>query len=171
MYRILLFVLVAISTLTCKKDERRGVDILFRRDFEIQAGIGPFVVHHYYLNNIPSTYKAVLQANSLQDSMITNIFNSNGELSTIFGDTDLNFITRISIRIFEEGNPGNYIEVAYRDPAPNNSNATLGLVPSLADVKSFITKDRFGIDVAVEVRNITTENVPVRLDLKFKAEY
>jgi hypothetical protein len=172
MAKQLLFLLALLCTLACNKDSvGPGVDLLYRRDFEIQTGIGPFVVHHYYLNNISSTYLQTITNQSLTDTDIKSVTNTTGEFTAIFGDARLDFITRISVRISPVGKPDEYIEVAYRDPAPLNSGTTLGLVPSLADVRSIMREDRFNVDIALETRQITTENIPVRLDLKFRAEY
>jgi hypothetical protein len=172
MHKYLLFSLFTVLIVACKKDNTGpAVDMLYRRDFEIQAGLNPLVKHHFYLNNMSSKYLPSLQSASLSDSSIIQVANATGELSAIFGDAKLDFISRISVRIFEEGKPNEYIEVAYRDPAPNNSGATLGLIPTLANVKDIMRKDRFGIDIALETRNITTQTIPVRLDLKFKAFY
>ncbi len=163
-------IVLLMSNLSCQKDDLGpGFDLLFRRDFEIQAGLGVFVVHHFYLNNISSTYQATLQAQGLTDADVKNISNSSGELIATFGDGRLDFISRISVRVFPEGEPDKYVEVAYRDPAPLNNGTLIGLVPSLANVKHIIRENRFGIDVAIETRNITTESIPVTLNLKFRA--
>jgi hypothetical protein len=172
MYRYLFFSLLALLTITCKKDNTGpAVDMIYRRDFEIQAGLNPLVSHHFYLNNNASKYLPSIQAANIQDSSVIQVTNATGELSAIFGDAKLDFISRISVRIFEEGKPNQYIEVAYRDPAPINSGATLGLIPTLANVKNIMRKDRFGIDIVIETRAITTETIPARIDLKFKAFY
>jgi hypothetical protein len=157
--------------LSCKKEEEGpGFDMLYRRDFELQAGLGVFVVHHFYLNNVSSIYQSTLAAQGLTDADVESISNVSGEISATFGDARLDFISRISIRVYPEGEPNNYIEVSYRDPAPLNSGPTIGLIPSLADVKDLLKLNRFSIDVAIETRAITTETIPVRLDLKFRAK-
>jgi hypothetical protein len=168
------FLVLALLSLGlgCKKDDLGpGTEILYRKDFQIQAGLGTFVVHHFYLNNVASNYAATLTAENLTDAQITAVTNISGELSTVFGDGNLDFVHRISVRVFPEGEPFNYIEVAYRDPTPLTIGTNLGLIPSLADAKSILRKDRFGIDIAIETRNLTSETIPVRIDLKFKATY
>jgi hypothetical protein len=165
------FFLMVFSTLSCKKDAvGPGFEMLYRRDFEIQAGLSPFVVHHYYLNNLSSSYISSLTAQGMTNESIKKVNNITGELSAIFGDEKLDFISRISVRVYKEGKQNEYTEIAYRDPAPISIGATLGLVPSLANVKETMQESRFGIDVAIETRYITTATVPVRLDLKMRAE-
>ena len=160
------FVLLLLS---CnKQQEEPGFDLIIRKDFEISAGLGPFVVHHFYLNNVASPYGATLISQNKTDADISGITNTTGELASIFGDGQLDYIHRISVRVFPEGQPNNYIEVAYRDPTPLSIGTSLGLVPSLANVHDIIKQDRFGIDIAIEMRNGTQEIVPVRLDMKFR---
>ena len=157
---------------SCSKDnDGPGITMQFRQDFEIQAGLGVFVVHHFRIPNIPSNYSQLLADNNKTDTDIKEIKNISGELSSIFGDGTFEMIQRISVRVYPQGDENDYIEVAYRDPAPFETRNALGLIPSLANVKPLLTQDRFSIDVVIELPNNTVENIPVRLNLLFKALY
>jgi hypothetical protein len=158
--------------LSCGKDnDGPGINMQFRQDFEIPAGIGVFVVHHFMIPNVTSSYTQLLAQNNKTDADIREIKNISGELSSIFGDGTFEMIQRISVRAYPQGAENDYIEVAYRDPAPFETRNTLGLIPSLADVKPLLKQDRFSFDVVIELRNNTSENIPVSLNLLFKALY
>jgi hypothetical protein len=164
--------LAALSALHCKKDDDlgRGVDLVYRRNLEIPAGLGVFDVHHFYINNIPTNYTGTLDLAGVNPADVTKILTTQGTLTGTFGDANLDFIDRVSLRVFKD-DPNNYLEIGYRDPAPVDPGNTMGLIPSLADSKGFFSEDRVSLDVVIWLRRTTNESTPLQLDLTLRAAY
>jgi hypothetical protein len=172
--RFLLFLPVLLVLVAgCKKDEEppAGIPMNYQRDFNIQAGLGPFVVHHFYLHDFASRYQETLaQANKSEADIKTIVLNQ-ASLSGIFNDADFDFMYIVAVRLYDDQNPNDYIEIAYRDPVPLDPGNTLPLIPNEVDVKRFLEKTRFGIDLSVQVDKTTIDETDVRLNMEFIATY
>jgi hypothetical protein len=170
------FALLAAGLLlgvSCNKndDAAPGFDMIYQQNFTIPAGIGVFDVHHFQLKNIPTRYQQLLEQYSKADADITGILTARAALSGIFGDANLQFVEQVSVRVYDESDPTDYVEIAYRQPTPLDPGNALPLIPSLADSKRFMTGTRFAIDVVLWLRNTTQEESDVRLDLELKATF
>lgn len=168
-----LFLFLLLSGLACRKDDglAPGFDMLFQREFSIPAGIGSLDVHHFQLRNIPSNWDQYLNTHGKSEADITGVITNLGTLGGIFGDVDLSFIQQVSVRVYNESNPNDFVEIAYRDPAPFDTGNILPLIPSLADAKRFFKEPRFSIDVVLYLRGITQDQSDVRLDLTMRATF
>jgi len=167
---IIVFLLLGLS---CHKDNdlAPGFDMVFQREFSIPAGIGIFDVHHFQLKNIPSNWQQYLDQHGKTEADISGVITSQASLGGIFGDADLGVIDRIYIRVYDESNQNDYVEIAYREPTPLDPGNVLPLIPSLADSKRFFTNPRFSADVVVYLRRVTQEQSDVRLDLTMRATF
>ncbi|MCB0533717.1 MAG: hypothetical protein H6574_17685 [Lewinellaceae bacterium] len=167
-----LLALLLLAFIGCKKDEvTPGFDMIYQQEFSIPPGIGPFVTHHFYLKNLFTRYDALLAQAGKTDADIVGILPVQAAIEGVFGDANFNIVEDASLRIYEESDPNGYIEVAYRFPTPLDPSNKLDLIPSLADAKRIMSTDRFSIDLALRLRNTTTDDTPVRLSLQFKAGY
>ena len=174
MKRILFWslLLLIISTFSCRKeDQAPGFDMIYQQEFTIPAGIGVFQVHHFYLKNLATRYEQYLAQHGKTDGDITGVITSQAVLNGIFGDANLNFVDQVSLRVYDEANPSDYIEIAYRQPVPLEPGNSLALIPSLADCKRLMTGSRFSMDVVFWLRNSTGLETDLRLDLQLKATY
>lgn len=169
----LVFALFALSGWSCQKedDQAPGFDMLFERDFSIPAGIGSLDVHHFQIRNIPSNWDRYLQEVNKTEEEVSRIINGKASIGGIFGDVDLSVIEWISVRVYDDSNPNDYVEIAYRDPAPMDSGNVLPLIPSLADTKRFFSKARFSVDVVMRLRRTTIDQSDVRLSLTMRAAF
>lgn len=170
---LLLLACVAVLGFSCNKndDQTPGFDLIYQREFVIPAGIGAFDVHHFQLKNISSRYQQSLEQQGKTDADITGVLTSQSTLSGIFGDGDYAFIERASLRIYNESDPTDYVEIAYRDPTPLDPGNTLPLIPSLADAKRFIKEPLFSLDLVLQLRYTTQVETETRLNLQMKATY
>ena len=157
----------------CKKDEplKPGFPMLFQEQFDVQAGLGIFAVHHFYLKNIPTHYDQLLAQHGRTDAQIQAIQLSQATLNGLFGDADYEFIQEVSLRIYDERDPSDFVEVAYRLPVPLDPGNTLPLIPNDIDVKRFLKNARFSIDLALTLRATTQMDTPSRIDLQFNAQF
>ncbi|MBL7774448.1 MAG: hypothetical protein JNK89_00510 [Saprospiraceae bacterium] len=164
--------LLPLLLTTCKKDEvQPGFDMIYQYEFTIPAGIGPFVTHHFYLQNLPSRYAALLDQNGKTDEEVNGILPVQAALTGIFNDVNFNVVEEASLRVYQESDPNGYLEIAYRFPTPIDPSNTLDLIPTLADAKKIMKEDRFSIDLALRLRSTTPDEMAVRLNLQLKANY
>lgn len=160
-------------TVGCIKDNevKPGFDMLFREQFEIPAGLNPYVVHHFYFRNLPTRFQQILDQQGRTASQVTGVLTASGVLSGIFGDANFNFLSEVSLRAFKEPNISNQVEIGYRLPVPLEPGNRLDILPSLADVKRYAQEDRMGLDLALRLRDITRQTTTVQLDLRLRATY
>lgn len=168
----LVLLLSAVFVLSCKKTaEIPGFDLFYQRDFNIPAGIGIFDVHHFYIRNIPTQFQEYLLRNNVQEGDITQILTTKAGLEGVFGDSDYSFIEQVSVRAFDENDPNNFLEIAYRQPVPLEPGNVLPLIPSLADSKRFFKATRVSLDIALNIRKTTVQEMETRLSLQLRAAY
>lgn len=170
---LLFFTGIALFGFSCSKsnDQVPGFDLVYQREFIIPAGIGVFDVHHFQMKNIPSRYLQSLDQQGKTDEEITGVLTAEAVMGGIFGDANFNFIEQVSLRIYDESDPNDWIEIAYRDPVPLEPGNSLPLAPSLADAKRFVKNSRFSLDLVLWLNRTTQDETQTRLDLKLKATY
>lgn len=176
MMRLLVFIslfAVALSGLSCNKSENPlpGFDMLYQQNFIIPVGISEFEVHHFQFDNLPTQYQQYLDQHKKTDADITSIITSKAAITGIFGDANLDFIDQVSIRVYNESNPNDFIEIGYRYPVPLDPGNNLPIIPSLADSKRFLSQSRFSVDIVLWLRKPTTEESEVRFDLELSATF
>ncbi len=174
MRHILFLLLFTLFTLfSCHKDRDLGpgFDLPYQQEFNIPVALPVFETHHFQLKNIPTRYAQSLTLVNKTDAEVVGLLTANGNLGGIFGDADLSFIEKMSVRVFNDSNENDYIEVAYREPTPLDPGNSIPLIPTLADCKRLMTGSRFNIDVVIWLRKTTPVDTDVRLDLQLKAQY
>lgn len=161
--------LCLLTLLSCRKEEEiPGFDLFYQRDFSMPAGMGIFDVHHFFIRNIPTQIEEQLTRNNLTQADITKVLTTKASLDGVFGDANFDFIEQVSVRVFDEDNPANFLEIAYRQPVPLQPGNTLPLIPSLADSKKFFQASRISLDVAVMVRKTSVQETLTRLSLQMR---
>lgn len=173
LYR-LTFTLVSLTLLlqmSCLKERELGpgFDMDYVEEFTIPAGIGNFQVHHFYIRDISSRYLAILDQQGKTDADISSILTAEASLNGVFSDADYALINQVSLRVFEEGKPDDWVEIAYREPVPTDPGARLDLIPTLANSKAFFSKTRYSLDVVIFLRGTTQVETQTRLNLKMRA--
>ncbi len=159
--------------LSCKKEDDIGpaFDMTYQHDISIPAGIGGFAVHHFYIKDIPTRYQQLLTQQGKSDADIIDVITATASLDGLFGDADFGIIDQVSLRVFDESDPTDYVEIAYRQPVPLNVRNSLGLIPSLASSKRFMQQTRFSLDLVLWLRNTTQQETSTRVSLNLKARY
>lgn len=171
MTRILFFSFFVLTGLSCSKGPELlpGFDMLYQQNFIIPVGISQFEVHHFQFENVNSRYQQYLDQHKKTDAEITSIVTGKAAITGIFGDANLDFIDQVSIRVYDQSDPNDYIEIAYRFPVPLDPGNNLPVIPSLADAKRFLKNSRFALDVVIWLRKPTTQESEVRFDLEMRA--
>ncbi len=170
MKKILLFAVVALLLGACKKEEISLFDMVYRKDFSIQAGLSTIDNHHFRLTNIPSNSDTLFTVHSVTLEDITSITPKSARLTAIFANVDYSFLFNVSVRIFKD-DPDVYREIFYRDNVPANTGDFLDLIPTLVDVKEYMKDEKINIDVVL-IRPRTTPSafIETRLDFSFEVK-
>lgn len=148
-----------------------GVPLDYRQDFVIPAGIGPLISHHFYFKNIPARYLDYLAQSNVKPEEVTRVLLNSAVLTGINGDEEYSFIESVEMRIYDERNPSDAVEIAYRLPVPLDPGFQLPLIPNEVDVKRFLSSNRFSIDLELMLRKTTQIDSPTSLSLRFTAVY
>ncbi|MCC7245214.1 MAG: hypothetical protein IT269_06020 [Saprospiraceae bacterium] len=173
-YRLLFLLLCTLTfALSCNKDDETvpGFEMPYQADFTIPAGIGALDAHHFQFKNLPTRYSELLTQYNKADADVKGIKTLKAGIGGIFGDANLSFIQQVSIRVYNEDDPNDYIEVAYRDVTPLDPGNELPLLPSLANCKRLMTGTRFSMDVVLWLRQTTQTDSDVRISLILNAQY
>jgi hypothetical protein len=164
--------LVFGAFLGCRKEEpAAGIDFVYRHTLEVPAGIGVFDVHHFYIQDVPTRFAATIGQEGKTAADILQVINIEGQLGGLFGDENLDFLDQVSIRAYTNGDPTNYVEIAYRDLVPSDPGRSVGLIPSLSDSKVFFEKNLVSFDIVLWLRRTTNEVTPLQLDLRMRATH
>ena len=166
----LLFVVLGIS---CNKDSRTELfELNHVVDFDLQPGLNTFDTHFFVISPVPSLFDTKLAASGHTADEVVAIEAKDAYLSSTFGDINLQFIHRISVYIFDPFNPDDKIEFFYLDPTPFRNSTSWRLFPGIADVSEWIDSDYFGVEIRLELREVSPTFIPMRLefDLRVMAE-
>ncbi|MDX1409929.1 MAG: hypothetical protein R3330_17390, partial [Saprospiraceae bacterium] len=150
MYRISFscFILTMLTLAGCRNDKRVELfELNYILDFNIQAGLNTFETHFIVNPAVTSLFEDRLDAQSLTIDDVRSVEPKFAQLSTIFGDEDLDFIRRCEIRLFDPFDPDFSREVFYLDPVPTNTRKVIRPFPGLSDIKPIISETTFGVEI------------------------
>ncbi len=162
----LLFCIVLFTD--CKKDEDILFTMQYTDQFVIPAGINPFDVHYFRLENIPvGNY---FSDNNVTANDMEAINPQEAQINAIFsGISDYDFIRDISIRMYTE-DENNFKEIFFRDEVPLNAGENVGIIPTLVDVRPLLQNTRFNLLVRLELRTPPQSTLETRLNFSFNAK-
>ena len=174
MKNIIFLFLLPILFYSCG-DNLVGLDMSYRQNFEIPAGLNTFDTFGFVFQDIPTNKNTFFAANDVTEADITSITPREARLSVNFGDEDLYFVREIVVEILteevnSEGNP-RWKEIYFRENVPINTGQSIQLLPSLPEVTEELTSDQFSVRVEMLFRDITPTFVDTRLEMVFLGQY
>ena len=138
------------------------------KTIEIGAGLNVFQSHYFTIHNINSQIEDYLDAQNITVGEIDNILPRTCTFTNISSNSSYNFIDEVLIRIFDPADPDTKYEIFYNDIVDINTGAELVLFPNENDVKQFLTKDNFSLEIVLRrLRDSPTEFIRTRIDLRF----
>ena len=167
------FLLGLLVIVSCNKDNRTELfELNHLVDFDIQPGLNTFDTHFFIISPLQSVFDTKLAASGHNADEVVAIEAKDAYLSSTFGDINLEFIHSISVYIFDPFNPDDKIEFFYLDPTPFRNSNSWRLFPGIADISEWVDADYFGIEVRLELREVSPTFIPMRLefDLRVMAE-
>ncbi len=168
--KYLLFLLFLPFLSACRKTET-GIDMTYRRQFEIPVGLAAGPSHNFVLINIPSDTAVFFQINNLTASQINGVVPRSMNIRTIFqggGNTFAN-VDHVEVVIFDPDRPAvPEIPIFYRYDVPLSTSDRLDLVPDGNNIQKFILDGkRFNIRIKLFFREITPRSVDVEANIIF----
>jgi hypothetical protein len=128
----------------------------------------------YYIpiNQVTLSALSLLAAKGIDTTTIRSIRPGRATMSVIFGESKLDFLDAVSVRLCPVGQnePNCGREAFYRDPVPLNTGFDLDLVPSdVKDIREVILLDNINIQVKIErLRDFPGGTFDVNLDMDFE---
>ncbi len=164
---------ILVMLVSCTRDKREEFfELNHHVDFTIQPGLNTFDTHIYSISPIPAILDQKLAATGHTVEEITAIQSKRAYLSSVFEDVNLDFIHQVSVIIYDPNNPGDKTEFFYMDPVPYKDKVGIQLFPGIADVKEWMERDYFGIEIRLNFRQNSPSLIQMRLqfDLGVKGD-
>jgi len=164
--------LLLLPFLSCKKDAApvKFEMAYLNQEIEIQAGLNLYETHRYRIFDIPTDIETYLTTYGLEKEDVLSILPSQCRLINFSGNARYNFLFEVSVRIFSRDNPDRSFEIFYDDAVPENTGTALRLIPNENDIKEFLLKDKFSIEVILKrLRDVPSEFIRTRIELRFDA--
>jgi len=159
-------------TLSCKNDDRLELfELNFPPppiEFDILPGLNTFDTHIYSFSPIPTRYLERLAASGHSAEEVIAIEAKDASLSSLFGDENLNFISRVSIYIFDPFEPANKVEFLYLEPIPYKEKTTIRLFPGITDISDWVKEEFIGIEIRLNFREISPALTEMELEFDLR---
>lgn len=147
-----------------------GGDPLFEMpieaQFDIPAGLDNFQTHYFIIRRVPTF--AQRYGISERDG-VERINAGRGLLAAQFNAVDWGSVREISIHISGSNDLENGKEVFFQDRIDFSGVEELRLFSSLSEVKDILLQDFVDIEVRLNFRRITIQEIDARLNLNFVA--
>lgn len=165
MFRIIAAI-ISLHLMGCTKQEVGDHQLEYFMDFTITAGSNPLKTH-VFEKTIESNWSSFLKANQIHDSMILKINVYSIEINPILSNPiSYGFVEEARAFIIDTRLPSTQ-QIGIYNPVPNERVGTLGLLPGIADLKSFLSLNQFNIQIQLRFRNIPSSTTDHRVIVKF----
>lgn len=157
------FLPVVLLFSACNKDrDLPAFDIDYLADVTFQAGLNSFETHNFLITDIPTQRQAFL--NGSLDG-ITRIAPQRLNIQARNIGT-YEWIEQIEVYAYTDTEPE--VLVAFYDFVPQNTGASLELVPSaIVDMKEHFATDFFSLKVKIRPRYTNVQSIDTRLTFSF----
>ena len=156
--------------MSCRKKDRVLFEIPFRLNFQVQAGLNPFVKHYYPVTNISTNIQTLREQFNVDPDQVLRIRPSSAIFSSLHQDVDLDFIQEVGISVFEGFDQENDTDVFLSDFVPVNAGRNINVLPFDDDVAEVINVDKINFLVSLRLKAPTPEFFETNIDIKFIAE-
>jgi hypothetical protein len=136
-------------------DKGPGVEIPFQAYIIIPAGLNTGLSHHFLVGDLPGIN------NTLSDAQPARV-----TLTVEYGESNLDFIHQAFFYTLKD--PVRQ-EMAYQTNLPFTGYAEAELYPSILDMSSHITQDRFDMQLKMIFRSIPVTETRIRIDFTVQA--
>ena len=169
--RSYLFIFIGsfFTLLSCGKNDTNEVfEYVQRVDFTIDAGLNTIDTYFFPFDPLTSPLMGKLEEFKLTFTDIAEVQPKSAEISSIFGDENLEFIRRISVRVHESNDVLNATEIFYSDPTPLKKSNTIRPFPNISEVKDIMINDFYGIELRLDFRYVIPKSIEMKLEYKMR---
>ncbi|GLR17739.1 hypothetical protein GCM10007940_23540 [Portibacter lacus] len=139
-------------------------------DFEIPPGLSGILTHSFVIQDIKNPINGFLSTFNVDTSQIKTIQAGRGELNARFGETNYQFIDRVSILLVDSDNPEIQREIYYLDfNSDTNNDTTLPLLSALSNVNDLMKKETFDLEIKLTFRSFSPRLIENRLIFNLQA--
>jgi hypothetical protein len=171
-YYFLGFCLLCVLFSACGKDEQSLFQIQMEAEFNLPAGLNTIETHYFYptqpgTNNveIPTNFEIFRSNASINEERIGAVLANRSSFIALFGE-NLEFINTISMWVYPvDSNVGT--EIFYQDLIEFGNRNELQLFPGIANVKDILSQDEVIIELRINTRSFSSQNIDIRVDLDF----
>ena len=167
-YILTLFIITGLFS--CGINEE---DILFEMRYDVNftmgAALAPIVTHIYTLEGIKTGFSEKLNDNSVTDNEVIKVNTSFARIYDVFGTSNLNFIDKIEVYVYNPDEPSQKWLAAIEDPVLNNVKDEIKLFPAITDFKDIVSGELINIEIKIRLRDISPEEIDCRLELTMLA--
>jgi hypothetical protein len=168
----LLFILPIVFLISgCNKENRARTEQRLQVQFDLPAGLNTLETHIFVIRDINSFFEATLIESGRSASDIDEINSAAANMEFPFTSGNINFLSRLSVRIFPSGRPDEFKEMYYLDFIPNNVNNPLNLFGTIADLTPIIQNGKFDMEVRLNFRTFTQPNPNVRINFGYNVYF
>lgn len=170
MNKILFYLLIAVGLVSCRSE----VEPLFRMplevDFTIPAGLSGILTHTFIVQDVANPLETYLASTNVDTSEIKTIQGGRGELSSVFSETNYQFINRVSVWMLDTDDPNIRKEIHYLDFNQDTDNdSRLRLLTSISNVEEILKKSTFDMEIKLEFRSFSPREIKNRFIFDLEA--
>jgi len=142
----------------------------FEVDFTIPAGLSGILTHTFIIQDVNNPVETYINSTNVDTSEIRVIQGGKGELTSVFSETNYEFINRVSVWILDPDNPNIRKEIHYLDFNQDNDNdARLRLLTSISNVQDLLNKKTFDMEIKLEFRSFSPGEIKNRFIFDLEA--
>lgn len=167
MPKFFIAVLFLVTVFSCRKVEEGDYQMTYDKSFQIRAEWGTIFTHVAEITYW-TDWKTFLANNQLTENEVDRITIKDVIISPLLADPiSYRFIEEIKVFIFDPNKPNYRIQIASEYPEPNANAGPLYLIPGLAEIKEFMSKERVGISIEMKFRQFVGSNLDQNIHLVF----
>ena len=167
MKKLYYLLLIVVLSLNCGKEEPSLLEMAYRGNFSIPAGLNPFETHFFVIPNIPNNKDPLFNASGLTDADVEMILPRRARINSIFNGPSFDFAEEVFVRIYTD-DEYDYLEVFWRQPVPENTGSNLDLIAGLGNTQRFFTASTFNIIIGFRnLRYVLPQTIDAEIDFSF----
>ncbi|WP_235298126.1 hypothetical protein [Portibacter marinus] len=170
MNKILLYLLIAVCLSSCRSEIEPLFSMPLEVDFTIPAGLSGVLTHTFIIQDVANPLDTYLKSTNVDTSEIRTIQGGKGEITSVFSETNYEFVNRVSVWMVDPDDPRIRKEIHYLDfNQNNNNNARLRLLTSISNVEDLLKKKTFDMEIKLEFRSFSPQEIKNRFIFDLEA--
>lgn len=167
--KIWIYALGFLMLFSCREDEEPLFIMEYYMNVPFQPSTNTAITFRVSQRNISSSFDQKLAENNLTADDIKSVRVRSAVIYPVNRVLGYGLLQRIDISIFDNSDPDDLLVIAEEYPLPNEDRDELPLLPGLPNLKSYVEKDFFGLDVGYVLRRPLSERIDNVVRLRLEA--